>query len=310
MDRAGVDIQVLAVSPQSPWLVDADAAEAAARRVNDMYAELIARHPDRFRAYAALPLPHVEATHAELERALALPGFVGVTLSAFLPARLTAGSEGASLADPSLDEVWSALNERHAVVNIHPTGSGACSPHIRDHHLEWVNGALVEDATATLQLLKADVPGRFPNITFHVAHLGGDLPFMAQRHEDNYTDWDAFPRSPRETLSNVFFDAANFHEPSLALAAETFGISQILAGSDMPYFQDDRYVRAFDYIRTSRLSETDRKRVLSENARGLYEGRKAVSSSHPMNGDVPREHLQQHETGLTSVRPVSCCCSC
>ena len=61
-----------------------------------------------------------------------------------------------------------------------------------------INGAPVEDAIAVLQLLKADIPARFPGVRLHIAHLAGDLAFLAQRIEDNDEDWKAFAPSPRQ----------------------------------------------------------------------------------------------------------------
>src|SRR5580765_2688803 len=58
MDSAGVDLQVLSVSPQSPHFENKERAVTAARRANDMYAEAVHRWPTRFAAFAALPLPH------------------------------------------------------------------------------------------------------------------------------------------------------------------------------------------------------------------------------------------------------------
>ena len=57
-----------------------------------------------------------------------------------------------TLSDARLDPIWAALDAQRAVVNIHPTGSGVCSPLIADAGLAWVNGAPVEDATAVLHL--------------------------------------------------------------------------------------------------------------------------------------------------------------
>jgi len=263
MDRAGVAMQVLAVTPQLPAGPDGASSLEAARMINDEYARLVAEHPGRFLAYAALPIPHVAEALTEMARALEELGMVGVSVTTVL-------REQTSLVDPRLDELWQELDDRGAVVNIHPTGSGCHSPMITDHQLEWVNGAPVEDATATLQLLKADIPRRYPNVRFHIAHLGGDLPFLAQRIQDNYEDWHAFPASPRDTLRGIWFDAANFHEPSLRLAVETYGAERIIAGSDHPYFQDEKYLRAFEYIRTSKLDGRDISRILRENAEGLY----------------------------------------
>lgn len=263
MDRAGVDRQVIAVTPQVPAGPEEASSAQAARDINDEYAQIVRRYRGRFAAYGVLPLPHVDAACAEVPRILDELGMLGVSIPTVLPGPT-------SIAEEKFDPVWAALDERAAIVNIHPTGSGAHTSLISGHHLEWVNGAPVEDAIAVLHLLKADIPGRYPNIRFHVAHLGGDLPFLAQRIEDNFADWNAFPRSPLESLRGMWFDAANFHEPSLRLAAETLGVDRILAGSDHPYFQNEKYVRAFDYVRDAALPGSDRRAILHGNARRLY----------------------------------------
>lgn len=262
MDRAGVGLQVLAVTPQVPSGPDAASSLALARDINDGYARLVREHPDRFLAYGTLPLPHIEESLAEIPRMFDQLGMAGVSLTTL--------AGGLSLASDQLSPVWEALDARGAVVNVHPTGCGARSPMITEHRLEWVNGAPVEDATATLHLLKADVPRRFPRLRFHIAHLGGDLPFLAQRIEDNYTDWSAFPASPNSTLRTMWFDAANFHTPSLRLASDTLGADRILAGSDHPYFQQEKYLRAFDYIRQAPLPAQDVEAMLAGNAAAIY----------------------------------------
>ena len=81
MDRAGVDLQILSASPQLPHGRDEVAAIDAARYVNHQYAELVARHPDRFLAFASLPLPHIDTSLAELARALDDLGMAGVAMT-------------------------------------------------------------------------------------------------------------------------------------------------------------------------------------------------------------------------------------
>lgn len=264
MDSAGVGLQIIAATPQVPAGHRTADSTTAAQAINDHYAQLVAEHPDRLRAYSVIPLPHVAASVAEAVRALDYLDFLGVSLTT------TLADTEFTLSSPNLDPLWQVLDERASVVNIHPTGHGVHSPLIRDHGLAWVNGAPVEDATAVLHLLQADVPRRFPNIQFHIAHLGGDLPFLAQRIEDNYTDWDAFPSSPLESLRRMWFDAANFHTPSLLLADTTLGTAQILAGSDHPYFQDEKYIRAFSYIRDAPLPIKSITAVMHGNALYLY----------------------------------------
>ena len=76
IDAVGLDRQVLSVGPLQPQLPDAAAAAEAASLVNDLYAELCQQYPARFAAFAALPLPHVDAALAEIERVLGQPGML------------------------------------------------------------------------------------------------------------------------------------------------------------------------------------------------------------------------------------------
>src|SRR5207247_1063078 len=80
MDEAGVQMQVLS-HPQGPYFPDAAAAVEGARLVNDSYSQIVKRYPDRFAAYAVLPLPHVHESLDELKRALDDGGLCGVILA-------------------------------------------------------------------------------------------------------------------------------------------------------------------------------------------------------------------------------------
>ena len=68
MERAGVEMQVLSASPQLPYGEDQNKTMKLARFVNDQYAELVEQDRDHFRAFAALPLPHIDASVNETGR--------------------------------------------------------------------------------------------------------------------------------------------------------------------------------------------------------------------------------------------------
>ena len=122
---------------------------------------------------------------------------------------------------------------------------------INQADLAWVNGAPVEDATAVLQLLKAEIPHRYPNIRFHIAHLGGDLAFLSQRLEDNFEDW-------------------HFYAPSLRLALKTYDPKRVMLGSDYPYFRYKKYTRAVGYIKEAKLPANIEADILYRNAYTFY----------------------------------------
>jgi 6-methylsalicylate decarboxylase len=120
MDRAGVDMQVLSAAAQLPYGADLQQAQAAARFVNDQYAELVSKHPDRFRAFAATPMPHVGESIAEMGRALDELGMTGVVMNTTVLDQ--------ALADPRFEPVFAELNRRQAVLYLHPAGNSACTP--------------------------------------------------------------------------------------------------------------------------------------------------------------------------------------
>jgi predicted TIM-barrel fold metal-dependent hydrolase len=262
MDKAGVKTQVLSATPQMVQLSDAATCLQGARMINDRYAELVKQYPDRFMAYGAVPLPHVKEAIAEARRCINELGFAGIAINTLIANKTIAKDEYLPF--------YAELDRLGAILYIHPTGCGALSPMVNDFRLEWVVGAPFEDSLAVLALLKADIPHKFPNIKFHVAHLGGIVGFMMQRIEDNFAHWKAFPRSPTAELKKMWFDTANFHGPALRCMIDTFGSEKLILGSDFPYFQDDLYTRVVTYIEKARLPAATAHAIIDENAHKLY----------------------------------------
>ena len=95
---------MLSVSPQLPYFEDETHAVEAARAINDLYADLVRRYPTRFAAFAATPLPHIDAALAEMEHALDQLHMVGVTVATSVLGR--------SLADPELEPLFAELDRQ------------------------------------------------------------------------------------------------------------------------------------------------------------------------------------------------------
>lgn len=263
MDDAGVDLQILSTTPQMPYLGDPAPAAEAARFVNDRYAELVAAHPGRFAALAAAPLPHVSHAVEETARALDELGFVGAAVNTTVLGR--------TLGDPAFEDYWAALDERSAPVFVHAAGVDLDSPQIADHGLTWIVGAPFEDAVGVLHLLRAGVPARYPRIKFIVPHLGGGLPFLLQRIDDNFIHYrEAFPDLPSKLLRRMWFDTVGAHAPALRETVESFGADRILLGSDFPYFQGDLYTRAVRYVVDSGLDKEQVSLVLEGNSGDVF----------------------------------------
>jgi predicted TIM-barrel fold metal-dependent hydrolase len=263
MDRAGVEIQVLSACPQSPYGQDKQKAARAARFVNDQYAELAGRQPDRFCAFAALPMPYVDEAIGEMRRALDELGMAGIAMNTTVLGR--------ALVEPDFEPVFAELNRRGAVLYLHPAGNGACTPLIGNYQLTWMVGAPVEDTISIMQLITRGIPARYPDIKIINSHLGGALPMLLQRADDQY-GWEApdTPERPSVAARRMWYDTVGHgHVPALRCAIDSFGADRLLLGTDFPYENGDTFARAIDYIHDPRIDAISARAILDQNAGAL-----------------------------------------
>ncbi len=263
MDRAGVEMQVLSACPQLPYGEDGKKAVAAARFVNDQYAELVQRHRDRFRAFAALPMPHIDESVGEMRRALDELGMAGIAMNTTVLGR--------ALVDPDYEPIFAELNSTDAVLYLHPAGNSACSPLIGEYHLTWMVGAPVEDTISVMHLITHGFPARYPKIKIINSHLGGALPMLLQRADDQYA-WEApeTPEPPSMAARRMWYDTVGHgHVPALRCAIDSFGADRLLLGTDFPYENGDIFVRAVDYINDPQIDTRAARAILDQNATAL-----------------------------------------
>jgi 6-methylsalicylate decarboxylase len=262
MDEAGVQMQVLS-HPAGPYFEDPATAVEGARLINDSFSALVRAHPDRFAAYAVLPLPHVEESLRELRRALDELGMRGVIMACSI-------QRTRSPAEPEFEPIYAELDRRGAALYFHPSGNGLCSPFLNDYGLTYAAGAPMEDTTIVTHLMARAIPTRFPNIRIVVAHYGGALPMLLDR-----LDHEAPPRvpglaePPSVTARRLYYDTVG-HGSNVALWAawKAFGADHLMAGSDYPitlYFAP--YRANFEHIVQAELPADDLEQILNSTAR-------------------------------------------
>jgi 6-methylsalicylate decarboxylase len=263
MDAAGIDRMVVSHGQTAPYYPSRDTAAEAARGTNDVYAELTTSYPRRFNAFVGLPLPHADAALQELDRALALPGVVGVALGCSVL--------GQPLDDPTFEPVFAELDRRGAVVFLHPVGAGA--PNTQDYSLTWMLGSRFEDSVAMGRLILSGLTLRYPNVRFIVPHLGGTLALFLQRM-DNVAERDGWRETrsadlmPSDLARRFWFDTVNEQHSALRCACETFGVERILLGTDWPMLPAEKLKHFVDYIPEA-LPPEDARRILDVNAAQL-----------------------------------------
>lgn len=261
-DAAGIDHQILSVSPQGPYFADPRQAVTAARHANDHYAALVRDWPGRFSAFAALPLPHLDASLEELARALDDLGMAG--------AGVTTDVLGRSLGDPAFTPLLAELDRRGGVLSLHPSGHDAGSPLIAAHRMRWMVGAPTEDTVCAMHLILEGVPRRFPRLRIIHSHLGGALPMLLPRADD-HLPWEApdVVEKPTEAARRMWYDTvAHGHVPAVRAAADSYGADRLLLGTDFPYQSGQQLRRAVSFIEEA-LPPERAEQVLTAGARLL-----------------------------------------
>ena len=264
LEKEGVDTQVITLTTPGTHVETPATAARLARLVNDAFARVIAERSPRFAALATLPLNDVQASIAELKRAmteLRLPG-----------AMVFSNVNGVALADKRYEPLWAEANRLEAIIHIHPTDPVGVEA-MTDYWLMPLVGFLADTTLAAAKLVFAGVPDRYPNIKWVLGHLGGAIPYLAERLDRG---WEAFPdcradiqHKPTEYLRRFYYDGVNFDPRAVRLAVDFAGADHVMAASDYPH-QIGSIPKMKSSLAALNVSDAERKKIMGENAKGLY----------------------------------------
>lgn len=238
---AGIDGAILSVSaPGTTVLTDPAEATRLARTFNDYGAELSRAHPDRIGYFATLPMPGLTAATAEAEYALDTLHADGVIL--------LANARGHYLGQPGQEPLFDALNQRDAIVLIHPAElPGPTVPDLPPFAADF----LLDTTRAAYLLVRHEIIRNYPRIRFILSHAGGFLPYAAHRMAIGIAGDTG--RSPRDILTDFrsfYFDTALSASPASLLALLSFAQpDHILYGSDWPFAPAAAVTDTFPEIR-------------------------------------------------------------
>ncbi len=261
--RAGVDTQVITLTTPGTHVETPATAARLASLVNDAFAAVVSAKRGRFVALATLPLSDPAASVRELERACRQLGFRG--------AMVFSNVNGVALSDARFWPVYEAANELGAVLHIHPTSPVGVEA-MTDYWLMPLVGFLFDTTLAAAKLVFSGVAERFPRIRWVLSHLGGAVPYLAERLDRGFHAFSEcranIQRPPSEYLRQFYYDTVNFDPHALQLAVRFAGAGQILAGSDYPH-QIGSIEQMLASIRALEVSEAERAAILGGNAARL-----------------------------------------
>lgn len=242
-DRLGIDVQVLSPNPITYFHhVEAEVANAFCRWHNDELAALVARHPDRLRGFAQVPMQQVDLAVAELRRAVGDLGLLGAYIGTDF---------GIDVDDERLDPFWGAAVELDVPVFVHPAPWGIDGPlrdaRIRKYDLDLSVGFMFDETLTMAHLIYGGVFDRHPDLDVCMSHGGGACAYLLGRleHQGRTRPWAReHPVDFQGTLRRMWFDNHVHDDDSLDLLERKVGRDRIvlgtnLAGWDAPTEPDD-----------------------------------------------------------------------
>ena len=261
--QEGVDLQVLTLTTPGTHVEPPERATHLAQLVNDAFAETVRSRPRRFAALGTLPLNDPGASAVELERVMGRLGLKG--------AMVFGNVNGVALADERFWPLYEGADALGAVLFIHPTHPLGVEA-MQEYWLMPLVGFLFDTTLAAAHLVFSGVMERFPRIRWVLGHLGGAIPYIAERLDRGY---EAFPECrrhiqepPSAYLRRCYYDTVNFDPRALRLAIDFAGAGQILAGSDYPH-RIGSLRSMLDVWRGVDLRAEDRAAILGGNAARL-----------------------------------------
>jgi aminocarboxymuconate-semialdehyde decarboxylase len=260
---AGIDVQAITLTAPGTTMEEPKRSANLASLVNDALAVIRAERSKHFTALATLPLNDPAASLKEFDRAMSM-GFPGVMVYASV--------NGVPLHDERFTPLWERANDAGAVVHIHPNYPAGVEA-MQEYWLMPLVGFMFDTTLAAAGLVFAGVPHRFPKVNWILGHLGGAIPYLAERLDRGF---EAYPecrvhidRHPSDYLKRFYYDTVNFDPRALRLAVEFAGAGQLLAGSDYPHLISSM-AKMKESIASMPIAAAERAMILGGNAARLY----------------------------------------
>ncbi|MDO4995242.1 MAG: amidohydrolase family protein, partial [Bacteroidales bacterium] len=297
MDEAGIATSVLTLAAPQPT------SAKVIRETNEAAARIRKEHPSRFLFCAALPLPDVDAAIREAVYALDTLKADGI--------KLATNVGGQYLGAPELDTLFSLLNEREAVVILHPHRPEPVNQQVMQQTPLAMQEYLSETTRAVSNMISRNVLARYNHIKVIVPHCGAYLPLAIPRMKSltpvmqankmvGEIDWQA-------NLRTLYYDLAGAHSPEVIRMMLTITTpDHLLYGSDYPYVAPQMLTQSLTRMKQYLTTEADlapyREMILHKNAEWLMglSNAKPQADSHQGEMLVRLAEIEIHPQHLTA----------
>jgi aminocarboxymuconate-semialdehyde decarboxylase len=263
MDRVGIDVEVVSLSTPNVFFTDAEHQPAVARMMNDSYAELIARHPKRFKGFASIPMDAPDAALAELHRAIETLRLNGVVLLSNIG--------GKPLTSPEYRPFFEEANRMKLCIFLHPM-IPAQSDAFREYVLGPIIGFPFDTSLAVARMCYDGMFEELPDIRWIIGHLGGAIPYLMERMDNGFRDFAdcrvKIDKLPSVYLKRLYYDTVSFSPYTLKMVRDMVGAEHMVMGSDYPHLLGS-IDRAVTSIEALEITEEDKDAIFYRTALGI-----------------------------------------
>jgi gamma-resorcylate decarboxylase len=279
MDQHGIEMMILSLNaPAVQAISDRARAVDVARRANDLLAARCAERPDRFRAFAAVPLQDPDAAARELNRCVTDLGFVGALVNGFSQDDAQGGGQEPLYYDlPRYRPFWAEVARLDVPFYLHPRNPLPADARIYAGH-PWLLGPTwafaQETAVHALRLIGSGLFDEHPSLQIVLGHLGEGIPAMLWRIDHRNAWVSSRPTYPARRRFVDYFTAnfhvttsGNFRTQTLIDAILELGADRIMFSTDWPFENVDH---AADWFDATPIASADRVKIGRTNARRLF----------------------------------------
>jgi aminocarboxymuconate-semialdehyde decarboxylase len=260
MDSAGINIATLSLAIPGPELLGGPEADEVARMVNDLLAEIIATHPNRFWGYATLGFGNIEASLKELDRCFSMLKFRGL--------QLFSNINGKPLDAPEFRPIFARMAELKRPIFIHPT-----VPLNQNYLMDLVPvpvlAFMVDNTLAAMRLALSGVLSEYATAPIIIPHVGATVPYLMARLDGmlEHFGGPGVMQEPSRFLKKLYMDTVAYRPEPLQWCFSLMGANQLLFGTDHPYGSWRLPIQLLEELS---CSAGEREQMLHGNAERLF----------------------------------------
>jgi aminocarboxymuconate-semialdehyde decarboxylase len=262
MDERGIDKVGVTVSPLFYlYWSEPEIGVPFSQLMNDCLADFCAHAPDRLFFIPTLPLQDVDASVAEVDRAIGQLGGKGINIGS--------DAAGRTLDDEAFWPVYERLQAHNVPIFIHPYPLPMADGVRDSYNLSWIVGYTYQETMAFAHLVLGGVFDDFPDLRVYITHGGGAVPYQIGRIEEAFRTMPGVraKKSPRDYLRNFYFDILVHDLAARRFLVEFMGVDNLVVGDN---YQGWDATNGFELLEELGLDKDAAEKIAGGNAMKLF----------------------------------------